>query len=55
MKQLIFITFITFTFSGCVVGTVASVPFKAVGAIIPGAAGTAISTTGDVVDTVIPF
>jgi hypothetical protein len=50
---------ITFTFSGCIVGTVASLPFKAVGAITnviaPDAVGDTVSGVGDVVDAAIPF
>ncbi len=50
---------VTFTFSGCIVGTVASLPFKAVGAvtnvIAPDAVGDTISGVGDVVDAAIPF
>lgn len=45
--------------SGCVVGTVAALPFKAVGAVTnvvaPDAVGDTVSGVGDVVDAAIPF
>jgi len=47
------------TFNGCIVGDVVSLPFKVTGAVVntitPDIVGDSISTTGDVVDTVIPF
>jgi hypothetical protein len=60
MKLKIFIlAMIAFLFSGCIVGTVASLPFKAVGAVTkvvaPDAVGDTISGVGDVVDAAIPF
>ncbi len=54
-----FLLFIILSFQGCIVGTVAAVPFKVVGAAVnvvtPDIVGDTISATGDVVDTVIPF
>lgn len=44
-----------FSLSGCFVGKVASLPFKAVGAITPGVVGTTISTVGTGVDIITPF
>lgn len=58
-KQLILLFFILVFLNGCVVGTVASVPFKVAGAAIntvtPDIVGDTVSTTGDVVDMAIPF
>ncbi len=57
--KILVLLIITFTFSGCIVGTVASLPFKAVGAVTkvvaPDAIGDTISGVGDVVDAAIPF
>lgn len=57
--QIAILLMITVMFSGCIVGTVASLPFKAVGAVTnvvaPSAVGDTISGVGDVVDAAIPF
>lgn len=57
--KIILLAMTALLFSGCIVGTVAALPFKAVGAvtkvIAPDAIGSAISGVGDVVDTAIPF
>jgi len=46
-------------FSGCIVGTIVSLPFKAVGAVVnsvaPEPVGDSIEAVGDVADTLIPF
>ena len=59
LVKTIFILFIVFSFQGCIVGTVVSAPFKVAGAVVntvtPDIVGDTISTTGDVVDMVIPF
>lgn len=50
---------IAILFSGCIVGKVVALPFKAVGAVVnvvtPDAVGDSISGIGDVVDATIPF
>ncbi len=57
--KVVYIFLIAFLFQGCIVGKVASAPFKVTGAVVnvvtPDIVGDTISTTGDVVDTVIPF
>lgn len=57
--KTLFILFIAISFQGCLVGKVVSAPFKVAGAVVntvtPDVVGDTISTTGDVVDTVIPF
>ncbi len=57
--QVIILSLFSLLFCGCVVGTVASLPFKAVGAvtnvITPDAVGDTVSGVGDVVDAAIPF
>ncbi len=57
--KVVVLLIIAFTFSGCIIGTVASLPFKAVGAVTnvvaPSAVGDTISGVGDVVDAAIPF
>jgi hypothetical protein len=57
--KIILLVLIATMFSGCIVGTVAALPFKAVGAvtnvIAPDAVGDTISGVGDVVDAAIPF
>ena len=46
-------------FNGCIVGDVVALPFRVTGAIVntvaPDVIGDTISTTGDVLDTAIPF
>lgn len=57
--HLLFLVTITLSFQGCIVGKVVSAPFKIAGAVVntvtPDIVGDTISTTGDVIDTVIPF
>jgi hypothetical protein len=57
--KLVVLLVLPMLFSGCIVGTVAALPFKAVGAITnvvaPDAVGDTISGVGDVVDAAIPF
>ncbi len=57
--KIILLSLIAFLFSGCIVGTVAALPFKAVGAVVnvvtPDAVGDSISGVGTVVDAAIPF
>lgn len=57
--QYFFIFLIIVSFQGCIVGTVVAAPFKVAGAVVntvtPDIVGDTISTTGDVVDMVIPF
>lgn len=48
MIKILLVITIALTFSGCIVGTLVSVPFKAVGAITPG-------IIGSVLDAAIPF
>ena len=58
-KHIIFISLITIIFQGCIVGDVVALPFRVTGAVVnvvaPDAVGDAISGTGDVLDTAIPF
>ncbi len=57
--QIIVLSLFALLFCGCVVGTVVSLPFKAVGAvtnvITPDVVGDTVSGVGDVVDAAIPF
>jgi hypothetical protein len=57
--KIIILAMIALLFSGCIVGTVAALPFKAVGAVVnvvtPDAVGDSISGVGSVVDAAIPF
>lgn len=57
--KIILLSLVTLLFSGCIVGTVAALPFKAVGAvtniIAPDAVGDSISGVGSIVDAAIPF
>ena len=50
---------IALTFNGCIVGDVVALPFRVTGAVInvvaPDAIGDAISSTGDAIDTAVPF
>ena len=54
MKFLMLIS-IMFMLSGCFVGKVVSLPFKVVGAIVPGPIGTGVDAVGTAVDVVTPF
>jgi len=57
--KIILLSLIALLFSGCIVGTVVALPFKAVGAvtnvIAPDVVGDSISGVGTVIDTAIPF
>jgi len=57
--KIILLALIALLFSGCIVGTVAALPFKAAGAvtnvIAPDAVGDSISGVGSVIDAAIPF
>lgn len=57
--KIIILAMIALLFSGCIVGTVAALPFKAVGAVVnvvtPDAVGDSISGVGSIVDAAIPF
>jgi len=57
--KIILLALIALLFSGCIVGTVAALPFKAVGAVTnvvaPDAVGDSISGVGSVIDAAIPF
>ena len=57
--KIILLSLIALLFSGCLVGTVAALPFKAVGAVVnvvtPDVVGDSISGVGTVIDTAIPF
>jgi len=58
-KILLLSLFLSIIFTGCIVGDVVALPFKVTGAVIntitPNIVGDSISTTGDVIDTAIPF
>ncbi len=57
--KIILLALVALLFSGCIVGTVAALPFKAVGAVVnvvtPDAVGDSISGVGSIVDAAIPF
>jgi hypothetical protein len=50
---------IALTFNGCIVGDVVALPFRITGAVVdviaPDVIGDSISSTGDAIDTAIPF
>lgn len=50
---------IALTFNGCIMGDVVALPFRVTGAVVnvitPDAVGDSISSTGDAIDTAIPF
>ena len=58
-KNIILALIMTVLLSGCGVGSLVALPFKAVGAVTdvvaPEAVGDAIRGVGDVADTAIPF
>lgn len=58
-KNLLLSMFILLTLNGCIVGDVVALPFRVTGAVVntiaPDVVGDSISTTGDVIDTAIPF
>lgn len=51
--------FITLIFNGCIVGDAVALPFRVTGAVVnviaPDIIGDSISSTGEVIDTAIPF
>lgn len=57
-KYIVGIT-IVLSFNGCIVGDVVALPFRITGAVVnvitPDIIGDSISTTGDAIDTAIPF
>ncbi len=57
--KFVLLTIIILFFSGCGVGSVVALPFKAVGAAVnvvtPDIVGDTISGVGEVADSVIPF
>jgi len=57
--KLIILMVIGLLFTGCGVGSVVALPFKAVGAVVnvvtPDIVGDTISGVGEAADTVIPF
>ena len=59
MYKIVFLALLPLMFSGCIVGTVVSLPFKAVGAAVnivaPDAVGDSIGAVGDTADILIPF
>ncbi len=58
-KSIILAVVMTVMLSGCGVGSIVALPFKAVGAVTdvvaPETVGDAIRGVGDVADTAIPF
>ena len=59
IKHLILTFLVALMFQGCIVGDVVALPFRVTGAVVnvvaPDVVGDAISGTGDVLDTAIPF
>ncbi len=59
MYKLLLLVLIPFIFTGCIVGTAVSLPFKAVGTVVnivtPDVVGDSISLVGDTTDIIIPF
>ena len=59
VKNILFITVVVAVLSGCGVGSVVALPFKAAGAVVnvvtPDIVGDTISGVGDVADAAIPF
>jgi hypothetical protein len=57
--KLLLSIIIAVTFSGCGIGSIVALPFKAVGAAVnvvtPDVVGDTISGVGEAADTVIPF
>ncbi len=57
--KFVLLTMIVLLFSGCGVGSVVALPFKAVGAAVnvvtPDIVGDTISGVGEAADSVIPF
>jgi hypothetical protein len=59
IKKSILLLMVLIFFSGCVVGDIAALPFRVTGAVVntvaPDIVGDGISSTGDAIDTAIPF
>jgi hypothetical protein len=59
MSKYIIAIIITLIFNGCFVGDVVALPFRITGAVVnvvtPDIVGDSITTTGDAIDTAIPF
>ncbi len=59
IKSVVILVLSTILFSGCIVGDTVALPFRVTGAVVnviaPDAVGDAISGTGDIIDTAIPF
>ncbi len=59
LKNFLLLIFVAISLNGCIVGDVVALPFRVTGAVVntvtPDIVGDTISTTGDVLDTVIPF
>ena len=59
MTKYIIAILICLTFSGCIVGDTVALPFRVTGAVVntiaPDLVGDTITTTGDTIDTIIPF
>ncbi|NPA58888.1 MAG: hypothetical protein GXO30_00265 [Epsilonproteobacteria bacterium] len=57
--KIVLLVFLTLFFSGCGVGSLVALPFKAVGAVAnvvtPDIVGDGISAVGDAADAAIPF
>ncbi|WP_321311285.1 DUF6726 family protein [Halarcobacter sp.] len=59
MIKYIFMILVLIIFNGCVVGDTIALPFRVTGAVVnvvaPDVVGDTISTTGNSIDTAIPF
>jgi hypothetical protein len=59
IKYFLIGIFIAITFNGCIVGDAVALPFRVTGAVVnvvtPDIVGDSITTTGDAIDTAIPF
>ena len=59
VNNILFIAVVAILLSGCGVGSVVALPFKAAGAVVnvvtPDIVGDTISGVGDVADAAIPF
>jgi len=57
--KVLILAFLPIVFSGCIVGTIVSVPFKVVGAAVnvvaPDEIGDGINAVGETADFLIPF
>jgi hypothetical protein len=57
--KIVLLALVAVLFSGCGVGSLVALPFKAVGAVAnvvtPDAVGDSISAVGEAADTAIPF